>query len=619
MTSGISMTSNKKKVEDKKKMSKKDLAITQSTASHDSTSKKRKANEDLTTASSEAKTKKRALKQLRQSTRKHHEDVARMKELWNKLRVKDNDKKDIERRMEELMRLLNGKAQEISMQHDASRVVQAAIQFGNSEQRESILKELIPSIPSLSKVQYAHFVVLKLIQYCCDDKKQQLLLLQSFRGHMPTLAVHSVGATVVEKLWTTFPSKMTASLRKELYGPHLAFVLSTSPQEQSTTTTAAAHANNKNDNTTKSLSLLALLQQYPEKRDVTLQYVWNSILNKGCEKNLCGLTFFQHLFWEYVCCLLQQNEEGKKRIQDIASTVADHSIHMLSTREGARVVAEFASYGTAKDRKRIMKSFKGYTKSSLLHRDAYLAILRVIDVTDDTVTTQKLLLNEILLAPEDKEKTNPSPLLELSLSDTGCKLFLRLLAPTEKAYFDPMELDVLAPAAIDGNPTSKKLNRNQELVQCLRSPLIDMATNHTIELMRSRSGSKVLREVYLSSPVEQQEIIAQAILNSQEEGKESPSIFEDPIGHRFLKNLILAETKDNNEVSFAAMFYSHYAGKLMSSVAFCNRGAFVVEALAQSNSKISEKVKKELKESKKEIKKLAKTQKGFEALDKKVS
>ena len=114
MTSNTFMTTIKKRVEDKKKMSKKDVTIT---------NKKRKANEDQTTSSSEAKTKKRALKQLRQSTRKHHEDVTQMKELWNKLRVKDNDKRDIERRMEELMKLLTGEPTTVL----ASRFLQSII------------------------------------------------------------------------------------------------------------------------------------------------------------------------------------------------------------------------------------------------------------------------------------------------------------------------------------------------------------------------------------------------------------------------------------------------------------------------------------------------------------
>ena len=59
------------------------------------------------------------------------------------------------------------------MQHDASRVIQAAIQFGNEEQRKELLKEVCADsavgLAELSKIQYAHFCCLKFIKYCGRD------------------------------------------------------------------------------------------------------------------------------------------------------------------------------------------------------------------------------------------------------------------------------------------------------------------------------------------------------------------------------------------------------------------------------------------------------------------
>ena len=114
----------------------------------------------------------------------------------------------------------------------------------------------------------------------------------------------------------------------------------------------------------------------------------------------------------------------------LSSTVADHSIHLLSTRVGTRVVAACASYGTPKDRKRICKRLKGYTSSSLRHTDAYLALLRLVQVTDDTVSIQKSVLNEILTKPKDNDESDGDArngILELAMSDTGSKLFLMIL------------------------------------------------------------------------------------------------------------------------------------------------------------------------------------------------
>ena len=110
---------------------------------------------------------KRALKQERQSHRRHADVVTESKDLWNKLRLKTNTPEDTRQYMLTLMDLVRGKIPEIALQHDASRVVQAAIQFGTPDQRKEVVVELCAkaNIPELSKVQYAHFVVLKMIKY----------------------------------------------------------------------------------------------------------------------------------------------------------------------------------------------------------------------------------------------------------------------------------------------------------------------------------------------------------------------------------------------------------------------------------------------------------------------
>jgi pumilio family protein 6 len=132
-------------------------------------SKKRKFSSKK--KSDEVSNSKRALKQARQSHRPHAETVVAAKELWNKLRVKTNTAEQNEEMMEKLMELLTGKFNQVALQHDASRVVQAAIQFSNDNQRQTIIRELCDAgnIVELSKSQYSHFVVLKMIKYCAKD------------------------------------------------------------------------------------------------------------------------------------------------------------------------------------------------------------------------------------------------------------------------------------------------------------------------------------------------------------------------------------------------------------------------------------------------------------------
>lgn len=148
---------------------------------------KSSADDNLTPAN-----KKRALKAERQSHRKHATTVRSAKEIWNELRVKTNDKDTNIKLCAELHELLKGKCLAVAMQHDASRCVQGVLQFGNEEQRLEVVKELCSgdvkkndetknqniNLAELCKIQYAHFVVLKMIKYCGRDEESIKLIVK---------------------------------------------------------------------------------------------------------------------------------------------------------------------------------------------------------------------------------------------------------------------------------------------------------------------------------------------------------------------------------------------------------------------------------------------------------
>ena len=582
---------------------------------------------------------KRQLKKERQSHRRHADTVVDAKVLWNKLREKSNTPKDTKELMEQVMTLIRGKVNEIALQHDASRVVQAAIQFGNEEQRKELLKEICAEgaagLAELSKIQYAHFICLKVIKYCNRDPdclkmivrvgpffvavpvshqrktsvRSHLIFfstvspLQGFKGSIPKMAVHSVAARVVESLFLELPSKSTLPLKLEFYGPHVSLFIN----DIKTTPTLKSSLESATTDTQK---------------DAILKFV-KETLAKGMTKSFYGYAFFQELFAEYL------EVADPSDIRTMASSVADHSIHLLSTRAGSRVVAICASYATPKDRKRICKSLKGYTASSLLHKDAYLALLRLIQVTDDTVSISKSVLNEILTAPSgDKEQEGkPHQLLELALSEFGSKLFLMLFVEDDEArskYFDPYERSILeVEATVKENgkqvPTSKKdpALRREELRAQLTESLQNLCTEHTTQLLKSLPGSRVLKEIYCATASES---VAAAVIAACEKGlSEGWNVFEDVVGHRTIKNMILSDEEREKPV-FAQAFYEAFSERL-ADVVQSNRGAFVVSALLKVPS-VQDKATKKLKSMRKRIKDLSLGDgptAGYEALAKVLS
>ena len=596
--------------------------------------------------------KKRALKAERQSHRKHAPVVRSAKTIWNELRIKTNDKKTNDELCAELHSLLRGKCMEVAMQHDASRCVQGVLQFGNEAQRREVVTELCSAdvgkgrsndddkkkndqkinLAELCKIQYAHFVVLKMIKYCARDEMCVKLIVkvsasfhgreewdrvivamrnlrhriffsrrtnihnlrvlryvrrQSLKKQMTKLAVHSVASRVVELLFATFPPKNTAPLKLELYGPQYALFASSS---------SSASAPDRPPMPT----LASFVADNPDKREATLVHI-QALLQKGLDKSLVGFAYFHSLLHDHAS--VASPEEIRSFL---APALADHVLHLLSTRHGTRVACECVAYGAAKDRKRMIKCLKGYARSSLLHRDAYLAVLRLCDVMDDTVLVNKMLFAELhqnssgdsregkKVAAERgedddaevKDEEGPSPILDLALSETGSKLFLLLLVSKDdmqssnedddetksaaatntqrwKKYFDPYELTALhrnpavAENGDDAVPTSKKAEetRRQELVVYLKELLLEVCTKHTKELMRSKPGSRVLMEVCESYPSKELfDAVVEACAHENNDDMDEEAeggkiitarlpILEDPVGHLTLKHIFLSESR----------------------------------------------------------------------------
>ena len=465
--------------------------------------------------------------------RKNADIVERGKRLWNSLRCKTNTTAQIREYMDELFPLIQNKAMELTMQHDASRIVQAAIQFGNVTERQQIAQELCrdhhnsttatattTTTASSSKhtfldvcqSQYAHFVILKLLKYCYKDPICLQLLISAFKGHMMKLITHSNGSRIIEVLWQSaynnnnnshssstsvvIPKDKMAQLKQEMYGPHYAlFAQDTLRQlvtlvqnEQSAKTSPNAK---EPSFVTPTLRLNIML--LPDKKDITMEHIRNNIIAKGMDKQLYGYDYFQEMLYEYIDVL--RMEEQFAAIRDLTTTtnLTDQTIHLLSSKYGCQVVHQCMAYSTPKERKRIVKSCKGYTKSALFHTHAYLVIIRFIQCMDDTVVLYKNILQELLTPSNTSSASNtnaatksnntnthlsiskskeivhststtteeeaPNTLMEIALSDTASKLLLTMLIPTaatstteeNKAslssfkMFNPQEQETLSP------------------------------------------------------------------------------------------------------------------------------------------------------------------------------
>jgi len=135
---------------------------------------------------------------------------------------------------------------------------------------------------------------------------------------------------------------------------------------------------------------------------------------------------------------------------------------------------------------------------SLLHESAHLAIMRVVDVTDDTVTVQKTLLDEIKSTHAVTKYSATGvllgkplpPLASIGVHRVGRKLLLRLLQPAVR-HLEPDEEPLFGDSV-----TSKKAPaaRRSEHLAFLRTPLLTVCGQYAETLARDPNGCRVLEQ-----------------------------------------------------------------------------------------------------------------------------
>jgi len=370
-----------------------------------------------------------------------------------------------------MIKQMLGKVVEVTLRHDASRFVQTIFQFGNVNQRKDILEELCSKLFEIAKTPYGHFAVLRAITYC-KDKGEQKKITSAMSGHFVALGTNVIGARTVELIMHTYAQKLTLDLKAEFYGKKFTVLLPENPK-----------------------NLRALIEGLPEKETSILDHM-RDLVQKFLDKGLLDFAYVHTFLWEYIKEIV-----GKPNyLDDLLNGLVDNANKLLSTKAGSKTFCMIATHVGAKERKKIMKLLKGKVLESLLHDAGHLGIMRLIDVTDDTVTVQKSLLEEIRsVEPVIKYKASGElmgtpypPLISVAKDWHGKKMLLRLLAPTRR-HLEPDEEDLFS-QEISTSKEAPAIRRKENLA-FIKTPLIQVCGKYVNDLVRCQSGAKVLEEL----------------------------------------------------------------------------------------------------------------------------
>jgi len=214
---------------------------------------------------------------------------------------------------------------------------------------------------------------------------------------------------------------------------------------------------------------------------------------------------------------------------DLVELLKNDLIHILHTRDGARVAMMCLWHGTTKDRKIIIKSFKTHVEKICTEEHGYMVMLSLFDCVDDTILVSKALLQEMM---ESIDK--------VILTEQGRKVILYLLQPRAPAFFHPQIVQILAKG--DGNQYSKKEDavRRKELLLSIQDDLIGSFERNLEEWIENTNKTIVLKaliEATMGSDVLHLKGLLEKLVNLSMKG----SYIEKVTIFKIVKSLIIDE------------------------------------------------------------------------------
>ncbi|TGJ88210.1 hypothetical protein E0Z10_g529 [Xylaria hypoxylon] len=433
--------------------------------------------------SREAHLKQKQIAQDRKANKPLADELTRAKKLWERLRRKSHvPKEERDKLVEELFEITTGRMKEFVLKHDAVRVVQTAIKYSTPERRKMIAKELQGTYALLAESRYAKFLIGKLIVE--GDKEVRDLIVPEFYGRVRKMINHPEASWILDDIYRGVASKeQKAILLREWYGPDTFLFNGTGEGDAAPTA-----------------ELSVILEKEPGKRGPIMRYLLD-LTNQLIQKKMTGFTMLHDAMYQYYTNVKMGTEEAKEYVEMIKEDEnGDLLKNMGFTKYGARLVCLLLAYGTAKDRKQILKTYKDTFQLMSTDPHGHLIILTAYDTIDDTVLTSKSIITELLGKLEQNEVSNIVTLA----NDPNARLTIRyLLEGASKVLFDGShagDLQLLEQIWEIRKTTSKKDSetRRKELVTTLSPSLLAAIVSSPEDLIATSFGCQLVTEALLS-------------------------------------------------------------------------------------------------------------------------
>jgi pumilio family protein 6 len=522
----------------------------------------------IATNSKEAHAKQKALAQERKAAKPNADSIGRSKKIWERLRRQSHVPLEERKALvKELFEIISGRVKEFVIKHDAGRVIQTALKYGNLEQRKMIARELKGEYRTLAESRYAKFTIGKILVK--GDEEIRDLVVPEFYGNVRRLIKHSEASWILDDVYRGAASKrQKAQLLREWYGAEYAIFQGGKEGDIDG-------------------SLKSVLDAHPEKRAPIMRYLFQMI-DQLVQKKTTGFTMLHDAMLQYYLNVVPGSEESNNFLEMLkGDEEGDLMKNLAFTESGAQVVAlAFASSG-AKDRKLLLRIYKGVIETMALDQYGRQVLLTALEVTDDTVLTSKSIYGELI--PKDVTPEIQDRLLGYVLNLNSRALLLYPFGSNPRSLLAKEDLALLTQVYDIRTQTSKKDSdiRHKELARYLSSPFISLIAERAGELIQSSFGCQFIQDVLIGADGDKTPAL-DAILAALAREDLQEVVVSPPVG-RMLKALVHSghfnpATKAievcEPALGFADMLWKQISNDIISWATGPN--AFVVVGLLES-------------------------------------
>jgi pumilio family protein 6 len=387
----------------------------------------------------------------------------------------------------ELFEIITGRVHDFVFKHDSVRTIQCALKYSTMPQRIQIAEELKGSYRQLAESRYAKFLVAKLITK--GNERIRDMIIPEFYGHVRRLINHPEASWILDDIYRgVATSEQKTILLREWYGPEFVIFKSAAGSESPTA------------------ELSKILASSPEKSKPILDYL-HSMINQLIQKKLTGFTMLHDAMLQYFLNIKPGSSEAtdflKLMIGDKEEEEVDLMRNLAFTTSGSRLVCLTLAYGTAKDRRQLLRTYKDTMEMLACDKDGHSILLTAYDVVDDTrEITLRIFSELVLLTKTATEQNQHNKIIALIQHQIGHMSLLYPFTGSVKWMIPPQSRigELLKNIHQIRSTTSKKhpATRQKELVTALSPLFLSTIAAHAGTLSESSIGCHFITETLIS-------------------------------------------------------------------------------------------------------------------------